>query len=273
VVWIQLLGPVQAQAGRRTVNIGPPQTRLVLSVLALEVNRLVPVDRLVELIWPESPPRTAEHAVQVGVSRLRRMLGDTELVRQGSGYLLRTDPMSVDAHRFTALVKRSGEEVDDRSRVALLDEALALWSGPAMAGTGAADGVVRRLCRGLEEIRLAALEERIEACLRRGGHPEVLGELSTLVGEYPLRERLVGQLMRTLYRCGRSADALLAYQRIRRSMADELGIDPGTELRQLELAILRNDPALDPPVPRLRRAVGHLRSNYLRRYLALPTYH
>src|SRR5439155_23336362 len=152
--------------------------------------------------------------------------------------------------RFTALVEQARQEDDDRRRVALFDQALQLWTGPAMSGTAATEEVRYRLGRGLEETRLAALEDRIDAQLRLAGHQEVLGELAALVGEHPLRERLVAQLMRALYRGGRAGDALRAYQRIRRAMADELGLDPGDELRRLEGAILRKDPALDPPAPR-----------------------
>jgi DNA-binding SARP family transcriptional activator len=238
------------------VAVGPAQRRLLLAVLALEANRLVPVDRLVELTWPESPPRTAVHAIQEGVSRLRRLLADAgprdgaaEVLRAGSGYLLRTAPDRIDAHRFTALVDQARRAEDDVQRVALLDEALGLWSGPALSGTGAAGEVRHRLCHGLEETRLVVLEDLVDARLRLGDHREALGELTALVAANPLREHLVGQLMRALYRCGRPADALEAYRRIRRQMADELGLEPGPELGQLEVAIMRNDPALHTTAP------------------------
>ena len=253
---ILLLGPVHAERAGQAVELGPPQHRLLLAVLALEANRLVPVDRLVELIWPAAAPRTAGHAVQVGVSRLRVRLGDgARLDRQGPGYLLRVDPASVDAHQFTALVLRARREDDDLHRVALLDQALQLWTGPAMSGTAAAEETRHRLCQGLEEMRLTAVEERIDARLRLAEHRELLGELAALVGEHPLRERLVGQLMRALYRAGRPGEALAAYQRLRRVLGEQLGLDPGEELRRLELAILREDPALDPPVGRAATAV------------------
>jgi DNA-binding SARP family transcriptional activator/tetratricopeptide (TPR) repeat protein len=254
-VRILLLGPVQAERAGQTVELGPPQHRLVLAVLALEVNRLVPVERLVELIWPVGPPRSAGHAVQVGVSRLRLRLADevagaVRLDRQGPGYLLRMDPASVDAHQFTDLVRRAGREDDDERRVALLDDALRLWTGPAMSGTAAAEETRNRLCQGLEETRLTAVEERIDARLRLGHHRHLLGELATLVGEHPLRERLTGQLMLAFYRSGRPGEALAAYRRLQRSVGDDLGLDPGEELRRLEVAILREDPALDALVVR-----------------------
>ena len=256
-VRILLLGPVQAERAGQVVELGPPQHRLLLAVLALEANRLVPVDRLVELIWPGEPPRTAGHAIQVGVSRLRvRLAGGVRLDRQGSGYVLRVDPASVDAHQFTDLVLHARREGDDVRRVALLDQALRLWTGPAMSGTAAAEEVRHRLCQGLEEMRLTALEDRIDARLRLGEHRELLGELAALVGELPLRERLVGQLMRALYRCGRPGEALAAYQRLRRALGEHLGLDPGEELRRLEVAILREDPELDPPADRMSAVVG-----------------
>jgi DNA-binding SARP family transcriptional activator/tetratricopeptide (TPR) repeat protein len=256
-VRILLLGPVQAERAGRPVPLGPPQHRLIVAILALEANRLVPVDRLVELVWPTSPPRSAAHAVQVAVSRLRGRLADAaiEVVRQGPGYALRVDPDKIDVHRFATLVDLARQTDDDTRRVSLLDQALALWTGPALSGTAATDQVRHRLCSGLEESRLTAVEARIDARLRLDEHRDLLGELAALVGEHPLRERLVGQLMRALYRCGRSGEALQAYRRIRELIADELGIDPSAELRQLELAILRGDPALDP-VPRTDAAVA-----------------
>jgi DNA-binding SARP family transcriptional activator/tetratricopeptide (TPR) repeat protein len=256
-VRILLLGPVRAERAGQAVELGPPQHRLLLAVLALEVNRLVPVERLVELIWPVGPPRSAEHAVQVGVSRLRLRLRPAEeapeevrLDRQGPGYLLRMDPASVDAHRFTDLVRCAKREDDDERRVAVLDDALRLWTGPAMSGTAAAEETRNRLCRGLEETRLTAVEERIDARLRLGDHRELLGELATLVDEHPLRERLTGQLMLAFYRSGRPGEALAAYRRLQGAVGDDLGLDPGEELRRLEVAILREDPALDAPVVR-----------------------
>lgn len=243
---VLLLGPVHAQVAGRPVNPGSPQHRLVLAVLALEVNRLVPVDRLVELVWPVSPPRTAEHAVQVAVSRLRQRLG-IDIARQGTGYVLRADPMTVDVHRFTALVERARRETDDRARAALLDAALALWTGPALSGTSGGEQTRDRLCLRLEETRLTTVEDRLDTALRLGEHQRVLAELAALVAEHPARERLVGQHMLALYRSGRAGDALLLYQRTRRLLADDLGLDPGAELRRLELAILRGEVDQRPP--------------------------
>jgi DNA-binding SARP family transcriptional activator/tetratricopeptide (TPR) repeat protein len=262
VVEMRLLGPVEAYAAGRPVSLGPRKQRLVLAVLALEVNQLVPLDRLVELMWPQSPPRTAVHAVQVCVSRLRAALtnaltedpsgrpGEAELVGYGGGYVLRADPMAIDAHRFRALAERARTAGSDRERMSMLDSALALWVGPALAGTAPAE-LCDRLCRGLEESRLAAVEDRLAVRLRLGQHREVLAELTELVTAHPTRERPVELLVLALYRSGRAGDALHAYREARGRLADDLGLDPGAELQRLEVAILRGDPGLDlaPSVP------------------------
>jgi len=252
---LRLLGPVEAYARGRRLDLGPRRDRFVLAVLALEVNQPVPLDRLVELNWPESPPRTAANAVMVSVSRLRTTLADAglgrddvELVRQGTGYLLRTDPSLVDAHRFEALLSQVRSASTDDDKLALLEQALGLWAGPALDGTAPVP-TRERLCRSLEEARLTAAEDRFDIQLRLGRHAEVLGELSRLVDANPLRERLTGQWMLGLYRCGRAGEALAAYRSVRDLLAAELGLDPGPALRALELAILRGDPAIAAPAP------------------------
>jgi DNA-binding SARP family transcriptional activator/tetratricopeptide (TPR) repeat protein len=257
VVEVRLLGPVGMYAAGRPVGLGPRKQRLALAVLALEVNQLVTVDRLVELMWAESPPRTAVHAVRVCVSRLRTVLasalhgvpadrrGETQLVGSGGGYLLRADPEAIDAHRFRALTDQARAADSDHERLRLLDQALELWTGPALAGSAPVE-LSERLCRGLSESRLAAIEERFAAQLRLGRHDEVLAELTGLVEAHPLRERPVELLMLALFRAGRAADALHACRLARQRLADELGLDPGPELQRLELAILRGDPSLAP---------------------------
>jgi len=258
-VEFRLLGPVSAVDRGRAVPLGPPQQRFILAVLALEVNRLVPVERLVELVWLD-PPRTASHAVRVCVSRLRSVLAtgppaevepaEVELVGGRCGYMLRADPLSIDAHRFRRLLEQTRAEVDDRTRIAMLDQALALWSGPALADAGSPEGC-ERLCQGLTEARLTAIEDRVDARLRMGHHAELLDELVGLVAVEPVRERLVGQLMLALHRSGRTSEALAVYRRVRRRLADELGLDPGAELRRLEAEILRGGATVDPePVAR-----------------------
>jgi DNA-binding SARP family transcriptional activator len=248
-VEFRLLGPVSAVQDGRTVPLGPPQQRFVLAVLALEVNRLVPVERLVDLVWPD-PPRTAEHAVRVSVSRLRAVLaaappGEVELAGGRAGYALRADPLCIDAHRFRHLVDQARTATDDGTRVELLDRALALWAGPALADIVSPEGSAR-LCQGLTEARLTAVEDRADARLRQGHHAELVNELVELVAAEPTRERLVGQLMLALHRSGRTSDALAAYRRIRYRLAEEYGLDPGTGLRQLEAQILSGFPASDP---------------------------
>jgi DNA-binding SARP family transcriptional activator len=213
-VRIRLLGPVGAWDGQRAIALGPRKQRLVFAVLALEAGRAVDVGRLVDLAWPEEPPRTAQHAIQVCVSGLRSALRgadglDVQLA--GSGYLLAADRSVIDVHRFRSLLARARGAAKgaagDEARVAVLEEALALWSGTALAGT-ATPAVAERLCAGLEEARLGALEDRLDALLRLRRHREVLEELRGLVAMNPLRERLAGQLMTALYRDGRAAEAL-----------------------------------------------------------------
>ncbi|MFC0431380.1 BTAD domain-containing putative transcriptional regulator [Kutzneria buriramensis] len=247
---LRLLGPVQARIGDATVDLGPRQRRLVLAVLAMEVNRLVPVDRLVELVWPVRAPRTAAHAVRVSVSSIRALLSEAQVdpdeltvVTRGSGYQLRADPMLIDVHRFQALVARSRDGADDPSRLALLDEALALWRGPALVDTADPE-IVDELVGGVTETRLTAQEDRFDILLRLGRHQEALSELPTLVDLHPTRERLVGQLMLALHRGGQTSRALAVSRRTRALLAEELGIDPSEDLSRLELAILRNDPTL-----------------------------
>src|SRR5215469_13991724 len=247
VLELQLLGPVEARVDGRAVPLGARKQRLVLAILALEANHQVPVDRLVDLVWPEEPPRTATHAVRVCVSALRAVLAATGatagIATRGDGYLLAVDPSCVDVHRFRALVASAGEAAGDAERVALLDRALALWSGPALAGT-APPATQERLFAGLQEARMAAVEDRVDAQLRLGRHRDLVDELADLTGAYPLRERLAGQQMVALYRSGRAGDALSAYRRIRRDLAEQLGLDPGAGLQERHAAILRGeDPA------------------------------
>lgn len=265
-----LLGPIQVNAAGRSVNVGVRAGRFVLGVLAAEANKIVPATRLVELTWPESPPPKALPAIHTHIHRIRSSLaraGAADLgvavLREGPGYLLRCDPERIDAHRFRLLTARARASSDDEQKVALLTEAAGLWRGPAMAG--ACDERTRaRLCHGLEEARLLALEDRFDAELRIGRHRTLIEELTTLTAEHPYRQRLGGQLMLALYRAGRAPEALGAYRSIKQRLADELGMDPDGELQRLELAILRNDlrsaPASQPPANQspARRPPAHL---------------
>jgi DNA-binding SARP family transcriptional activator/tetratricopeptide (TPR) repeat protein len=250
-VRLQLLGPVEAYAEGLRIKIGPRKQRLVLAILALEVNRPVEVFRIVDLVWPREPPRTAEHAVRVCVSALRAAfagLSGLEIQTSGSGYVMVTDPMTIDVHLFRWLVTQATSAHDDVSRVRLLRRALDLWRGPPLGDTAPPE-TWQRLMAGLMETRLAAQEDLIEARLRLGGHRDLLDELTSLVEEHPQRERLVRQLMLALYRSGRRSEALAAYRRTREWLAEELGLDPGEDLRRLELAILRGDPGIASPAP------------------------
>ena len=253
VLELRLLGPVEARVDGRPVPLGTRKQRLVLAILALEANRQVPMERLVDLVWPDGPPRTATHAVRVCVSGLRAALAaagggaGVDIVTRGTGYLLAAGPSTVDAHRFRSLLADAREAYGDAERVALLDRALALWTGQALAGA-APPSTAQRLCAGLEEARLAAMEDRLDALLRLGRHRELVDELADLVSRHPLRERLAGQQMLALYRSGRAGDALAAYRRLRADLAEQLGLDPDAALQRLEVAILRDeDPRPAPP--------------------------
>ncbi|GIJ75367.1 AfsR/SARP family transcriptional regulator [Virgisporangium ochraceum] len=248
---IRLLGPVRVDRAAGPIDLGPRRRRLVLAVLALEVNRLVPVERLVDLAWPDGPPRTATHAIRVCVSGLRSALsadGGDELTidTRGGGYVLRADPDRIDVGRFQVLLDRAADTDDDAAKVAVLDEALALWTGPALSGI-APEQTRLRLSLGLEEARLSAVEDRVDARLRLGCHAQVLVELTTAVRAHPDRERLVLQLMLALYRSGQAGAALQTYRDARQRLADEFGLDPGEALQRMEVAILRGDPGLLVP--------------------------
>ncbi|WP_103354299.1 BTAD domain-containing putative transcriptional regulator [Amycolatopsis sp. CA-128772] len=243
----RVLGAVEAAADGGPVDLGSRKQRLVLAVLLLETPRPVTLENLVDLLWPDAPPASARNTVQALISRLRavfRAAGGPELVTEGHGYVLRADPETVDVHRFAALVRRA-RAADDETAIALLDEALALWRGDALAGTASAD-VAGRLLAGLAEDRWGALEDRIDAQLRLGRGRDVLAELTKLVAAHPLRQRFVGQLMLALHREGRTDAALAAFRGLRTRLVTELGLDPAPELTRLEAAILAGDAALEP---------------------------
>ena len=253
-VWrleFRLLGPVEAwdDDGRR-LDLGPRQQRFVLAVLLLEANRVVPVARLVELLWPDEPPPSARHAIQVRVSALRGLLGESvPVVGDSAGYRIQVDPEAVDVHRFRARVsaaRAAADGGDDDGAVRLFRAALHLWTGQPLAGA-VPEEVRDQLGHSLEEAHLVTVEDCLDAELRLGRHANVLDELTGLVRAHPTRERLVGQLMLALHRGGQTARALETARATRDHLADELGIDPGTALQDLELAILRDDPALAPP--------------------------
>jgi YVTN family beta-propeller protein len=255
----QVLGPLEVEADDGPVVLGGPKERLLLALLLTRPNQVVPVETLVRGLWDEQPPATAAKTLQSHVKRLRRALepgrargaAGEVLVTREPGYLLRVAPGALDAAQFeelTAQARRALSEGQADDAASLLREALGLWRGRAFeefldTDVGAAES------DRLAELRLGALEDRIEAELRLGRHRELVAELEGLVRDQPLRERLWAQLMLALYRSGRQADALLAYQRARKVLVEELGIDPGAELRRLHSAILAQDPGLDLPTP------------------------
>ena len=239
----RLLGPLEVAEHDRSVVLGGVKQRALLAVLLLHANDVVSTEQLVDEVWGESPPATVAKSIQVYVSRLRKQIGEGRLVTRAPGYLLRVDPSELDVACFERL---AAEAEDAQPKVAgeKLRRALALWRGPPLADL-AYEPFARAEIARLEELRAAALEQRIEADLALGRHSQLVGELEGLVREHPLRERLRGQLMLCLYRCGRQAEALESYQAARRVLVEELGIEPGRQLRELHQAILRQDPGLD----------------------------
>jgi ABC-type Na+ transport system ATPase subunit NatA/DNA-binding SARP family transcriptional activator len=253
-VEVRLLGAVEAWAQKTKVDLGPCKQRLVFAILALNVNHLVTVERLVDLTWPSTPPRTAQHAIHVRVSRLRAVMAqartggnEVDIVTCGSAYMLKGNPLSIDVFRFRALIARARAEQDDSVKVSLLRHALSLWHGPPLADAGSPDATTL-LCQGLEEARRTAQEECIECELRLGKHATVVDELTDLVAAQPYRQRLIGLLMLALYRCGRATDALGTYRAARERLAEEMALEPEAALSELQRAVLCADPALDLPV-------------------------
>ena len=249
----RILGPLEVLDEGHPVALGGSTQRALLAVLLLRANETLTTDRLIDELWGEHPPAGAAKTLQVKVSRLRKALaaggGGDLIMRRGPGYELRLDPDRLDSQRFERLVAAGGSElaVGHPERAAsLLEEALSLWRGAPLADLAYepfAQGESARLL----ELRIGALEQLIEAKLRLGRHAEVISQLETLVAEHPYRERLRAQLMLALYRCDRQADALQAYQNARWQLVEELGIEPGERLRELERAILAQDPALLAP--------------------------
>jgi DNA-binding SARP family transcriptional activator len=249
-VEVRLLGPIQVWRDGRPVDLGRPQQRCLLAVLALEPNRVVPVDRLTEIMWPAGAPRSVRNALQVMVSGLRRVLANgpggepARVVTRAPGYLLEVEPDDVDLHRFTRLVAASRHERDDAQRARLLREALGLWRGSALEDLP--DEVRLRLSPSLEEARWSAVEDRVDADLHRGRRDaELLAELYRLVTAQPSRERLAAQYLTALYLAGRRAEALEYYHELRHRLSDAVGVDPAGRLARLHLAILRGEPLPD----------------------------
>jgi DNA-binding SARP family transcriptional activator/ABC-type transport system substrate-binding protein len=249
VIQFRILGPLEVGELDRAVPLGGAKQRAVLAVLLLHRREVVSTDRLIDALWGSSPPATAVKTVQGYISNLRKALGDGLLATRGGGYALDVGPEQVDADRFERLTIEGCEALErgDAAEAAKrLRAALGLWRGEPLADLAYED-FARDAVGRLEEARLAALEDRIDADLALGRHTQVVGELEALVSENPYRERLQGQLMLALYRCGRQADALERYRRARQAMVDELGIEPSDELKRLHRAILAQDPELQGP--------------------------
>ena len=245
---IRLLGPIEASLDGGPAPLGPRQQRAVLAMLALQLSRTVSIDRLIEGLWGERAPQSAPKLVQLYVSQLRRLLGgEAEIVTRGRGYELRLAAERVDAARFEGLVAAAAAADADGAAARLAREALGLWRGAALADV-ADEPFAAAEIRRLEELRLRASEVAIEGDLATGRHRELIGELEALVAAHPLSERLHAQRMLALYRSGRQAEALAAYRHARRVLVEEIGVEPGAELRGLHDAILRQDAAaLDLP--------------------------
>lgn len=249
----RILGPLEVVDQGRPVTLGGPKERVLLAILLLHANDVVPTDRLIEEIWAGEPPPSAVGTLQAHVSRLRRRLGENEaassrVTSRGGGYVLAVEEGELEATRFEHLAhegRAALDEGDVETARRLLGQALDLWRGRPLADvtvTPATSGLVGRL----EEARLSALEDRIEADLALGRPTELCGELEALVAEYPLRERLSAQLMTALYRSGRQAEAIAVYDRLRDALVEELGIDPSPAVQDLHVAILQQRPELRP---------------------------
>jgi len=246
-VEFRLLGSVEVvEQGNGAISLGGPRQRAVLAHLLLRANNLVPTEVLIDEVWGDEPPEAARNALQSYASHLRKAIGPGRLEGSRAGYVLRADPSEVDTVRFQSLLRDAQRlmPIDPKASVAAFDQALSLWRGEAF-GDLALDPSLRAEAARLDELRLGAMEDRIEALLAIGVHDQVIGELEGLAARNPLRERLWGQLILALYRAGRQAEALAAYQRAWQVLADELGIDPSPDLRKLHGRVLRQSPDLD----------------------------
>ena len=244
----RLLGPLEVVSGQGPVPLGGPKQRATLAILLLGANRVVPVERLADDLYHGAAPVTAVTQVQRQVSELRRLLDASVIETRAPGYLLRVAPEQLDLHRFERLTERAaqaGSRGEAHEAAELLREALGLWRGGALADL-ADEPFARAAIERLEEIRLAAIERRIDADLALGRHAELVGELQELVAAHPLGERFRAQLMLGLYRSGRQTDALTVYRVTRGALVEEFGIEPTPTLRALERKILTQDPSLEP---------------------------
>ncbi len=242
----RILGPLEVVHEGQTLPLGGAQQRALLALLLISRDEVVATERLIDELWGEHVPLTAAKTVQGYISNLRKVLTNGVIETRGRGYRLVVEPDDLDARRFETLVEEGREALaggDAAGAAKRLRDALALWRGPPLAGFEYEDWAQPERSR-LEELRLLALEERVEAELRQDGAGRLVPELRSLVAEYPLRERIRAQLMLALYRSGRQAEALETYAEIRRRLIEELGIEPGHELQALQRQVLAQDPAL-----------------------------
>jgi basic membrane lipoprotein Med (substrate-binding protein (PBP1-ABC) superfamily)/DNA-binding SARP family transcriptional activator len=247
---LRVLGPLEVVVDGEPIDLGAPKQRSVLLDLVLHANEPVPVDRLIEDVWGDRAPRTAQHSVQLYVSELRKALGPADgecIVTRPPGYELRIDPESIDAVRFEHLIDEARDRLPTEASEAarLAADALALWHGPALADVGYEEFAQAEI-RRLDELRLDAADLLDEARLALGDHRSATADLRKRVAEHPLRESTRGLFMEALAGSGRQAEALRTFQDLRRRLADDLGIQPGSDLARLEERILLQDPALRP---------------------------
>jgi DNA-binding SARP family transcriptional activator len=241
----RILGPLEVVDQGRGVKLGGSKQRSLLAFLLLNPNRAMSRDRLIDELWGDQPPDTAATAIQVHVSQLRKALGKDVIVTQTPGYLIRVRDGELDLDRFERAIAEA-QSVPPADASVLLREALALWRGSPLAELDVP--FAHAASARLDEQRLAALEQRIDADLALGRHAQLVPEVEGLVRDHPLREHLRGQLMIALYRSGRQAEALDVYRSGRRLLDEELGLEPHDELQRLERAILNHDPSLSAPV-------------------------
>jgi DNA-binding SARP family transcriptional activator len=243
----RILGPLHVAGPGGPIAIDAGKVRALLELLLLHANEVIPTDRLVDSLWGDSPPDTAEHAVEVYVSRLRRAIGAERFETHPGGYSVRVDDGELDLQRFESLTAEGRRALDANDAVLavhLLREAEELWRGPPVADLESSDRMHAEIAR-LDELHLAETETRIDALLAAGSDAELVPELEELVAAQPFRERFQAQLMLALYRSGRQVDALEAFHAARSSLDEDLGLEPGPDLQELQRAILRQDPALD----------------------------
>jgi DNA-binding SARP family transcriptional activator len=259
---VRILGPFELEDGSRQIMIGGARQRAVLADLLLHANEVVPSERLLVDLWSEDSPPNAANALQAAISRLRRVLPPGRLITTAPGYVLRIFPAELDVKQFEQLLSEGRDALGagaPAEAARIFGQALSLWRGPPLADFRYEPFAQAEIAR-LEELHLACLEERIEANVALGSVGALTAELQRLVSEYPLRERLRGQLMLALYRSGRQAEALEVYREFRTMLREELGLEPSPPLRGLEAAILRQDPVLSrrsttPGAPLARRLV------------------